>query len=209
LTKETEMMTRHVNPVAILVLLFVVAGGCADATQSPGDTDEQESADPAGKADWVGNRGNNERCSWDWQCRADAGLICRPSSFAAGKPELRCQPRGGAEAPCAEDTDCKSGTICLEVDHFLTSNEIQQAGRCQEGTAKPCDGDDDCEETGSVCRPSSSVYAEPDYRCQVLGDEGALCVDEGDCVSGLACRGMEYFSLANREVGVPGTCKSI
>lgn len=88
---------------------------------------DEAGADPQ-KQDWFGNRGTGEPCSWDWMCRSDDGLICRPREGEGGV-KWRCAGPGQLDALCYDQDDCASGRTCFGADYVpAQTHEEYQCG---------------------------------------------------------------------------------
>jgi len=65
-----------------------------------------------GKADLIGNLEESQCCNYDYQCKADHGLVCRPTYDANLRIRDRCEFPAGIHEICLEDDDCDDEMTC-------------------------------------------------------------------------------------------------
>lgn len=183
---------RILPPLLALACSLVLVACSPESSDSLGDDE---------KSDAIGNGTEDESCSWDWQCRIDDSLICRPSSANVGEPDERCSLPGEARALCGDDHDCDTGFICKDT-RFTVTGGVLVAGNCVRGEAESCWFDFQCSDD-DVCRPSSDAISEPEYRCQPLGTRGDFCGDDDECSR--TCSDVEHY--AHGSVLVAGFCE--
>ncbi len=67
-----------------------------------------------GKADIIGNIEEGYSCNFDYQCKSDHGMICRPTYDIQGLIRDTCQLPANYGAMCLEDGDCEDYLECKE-----------------------------------------------------------------------------------------------
>lgn len=108
--------------------VLVIVAGLVGCVGEPVEDDVETQA----VGDWVGNDGANQPCRFDWECSADEGLLCRPSSEAWYRGDVfvhQCLPPGNQGAWCDEDDDCAENLACV-AEAQLTEHHFEHAGIC-------------------------------------------------------------------------------
>lgn len=187
-------MSRIVSRLTVVGASVVLFAACGGTDQDP----RQPSS--GGKTDWLGNGEINDECSWDWQCSADRGLVCRPTSYDY-TPEYRCSPRAGDRGPCSRSEHCQDGMSCLGVGYSVLGLVVSP-GACYPGNS--CTQDAECDGE-QVCRPTSWEPGRPGFYCRDRGVPNNACAEDSDCSDGLRCAGARYDLWG--QLSVAGWCE--
>lgn len=143
-----------------LILVLVVSVTGAGLVACGGEEGSAPEGGGGGKGDWMGDGVVGASCTWNWQCAADQGLVCRPvSHFVDGQWHTagECATRASFLETCDEAEDCAGGRFC-------------KSGLCSDRD----DGDNGCKR---------SWYCEGDavVRC------GVYVIDKTPCPTGQTC----------------------
>jgi hypothetical protein len=180
----------------LAVVLLPVLTGCSVVTVDPG-TEDEDSRYPT---DLVGNKTQGS-CSWDYECAADQGLVCRPDDAIVRKgwsysksgilpnDAFRCLPRAGSAGVCEENGDCAEGMQCWKVWPIKEHGVCDLPGVRTRG--EWCGDIGQCA-SGLVCRPDNNKMAEYDLvtgnldplskSCLPPGEYYEFCVENEDCL---------------------------
>ena len=173
----------------VVILKICVEVPCRRSSECEADGqlcvfDRTDGDNPTDCAPPVGDGEPGADCDEDAACQTN---LCEDGACAEG---------------CVEDGDCAPGLECVE-------RELAEGLRLDICGVEICASDDDCPDEGEICTFNRDDA--PNFVCgDPVGDgeDGAACVDDGDCAGGLCVDGRCADRCTEDADCSPGACQT-